>query len=432
MRTGAEHRVSITKMSALVALATVAAVSAIILGAKPAQAAFPGENGRIAFESAQDGDSEIYTMNPGGTDGGTDVRNITDNSVIDGDPAFSPDGEEIAFHSNRDGTYEIFIMNSDGSNQRRVTYERGNATAPSFSPDGTRIVYEVWESGNADIHAINTDRSGREIIVQAPVREVSPAWSPDGTKIAYVRHSFPGRYAQLKIRDLSSRTETWIGGGGDPSDPNWSPDGSQLVLSMRIGSHGNYIHKINVGGSGLQRLTSGSGKDFRPAFSPDGTKITFSRDMAPVGSAGVQREIYTMGANGGTEQRITNDSGNNWAPDWQPRESIFFPPIILPPIGTLDLTKPTITNLRPVAGSTIRDRTPTIRATVRDNSTNLAKRDIKLYVDGRRKTTFSYNRSTDRLSYTTGRLALRRHIVKIEATDRASNTAIRGWRFRVR
>lgn len=428
MRTGVEHRVVVNRMLMLVALAVVAAMAAIVLGAKPAEAAFPGDNGRIVFTKQAGGgtDREVYTIKKDGTD----VRQLTNNSAREANPVFSPNGEEIAFDSNLDGTYEIFIMNSDGSNQRRVTYERGNATSPAFSPDGTRIVYEVWESGNADIHAINTDRSGRQIIVQDSVREESPAWSPDGTEIAYVR-DFPGRYAQLKIRDLSSGTERWIGGGGDPEDPNWSPDGNQLVLSMRIGSHGNYIHKINADGSGLQRLTSGSGKDYVPAFSPDGTKIAFTRDLAPVGTLARYSEIYTMGADGGTEQRITNNPDNNWGPDWQPRQSITFPPIILPPILTLDLTKPTITSLRPAASSAIRDRTPTISATVRDNSTNLAKADIKLYVDGRRKTTFSYNRSTDRLSYTSGRLAPRRHTVKIEATDRASNVGTKSWRFKV-
>ncbi|MGB3634380.1 MAG: hypothetical protein WA982_10095, partial [Rubrobacteraceae bacterium] len=412
MRTGVEHRVVVNRMLMLVALAAVAAMATIVLDAKPAKAAFPGDNGRIVFTKGGVGtDPEIYTMKKDGTD----VRQLTNNSAWEGNPAFSPDGEKIAFDSNLDGTYEIFIMNSDGSNQRRVTYERGSATSPAFSPDGTRIVYEVWESGNADIHAINTDRSGREIIVQDSVREESPAWSPDGTEIAYVR-DFPGRYAQLKIRDLSSGTERWIGGGGDPEDPNWSPDGNQLVLSMRIGSHGNYIHKINADGSGLQRLTSGSGKDFVPAFSPDGTKIAFTREVTPVAPR-TQPEIYTMGANGGTEQRITNNPDINWGPDWQPRSNIILPPIIDIPFCTLwDCVKPTITSLRPATGSAIRDRTPTIRATVRDDRANLAGGDIKLYVDERRRT-ISYSRATDKLTYTSGRLAYGRHTVRIVATD---------------
>lgn len=96
-----------------------------------------------------------------------------------------------------------------------------------------------------------------------------------------------------------------------------------------------------------------------------------------------------------------------------------------------DYIKPTITNMRPTPGSFTRDRTPTIRATVKDNFTNLSKSNIKLYVDGTRKTAFSYNPGTDRLSYTIGRLANRRHTVKIVATDAARNTSARAWAFTV-
>lgn len=78
-----------------------------------------------------------------------------------------------------------------------------------------------------------------------------------------------------------------------------------------------------------------------------------------------------------------------------------------------------------------RDRTPTVRATVKDEQVNLAKRDIKLYFDGKRKGKFSYNRRTDRLSYNTGRIAKKRHSVRIVAVDRAGNRTVKVWRFRV-
>ncbi len=112
-------------------------------------------------------------------------------------------------------------------------------------------------------------------------------------------------------------------------------------------------------------------------------------------------------------------------------ERPLLPPIIDIPFCTIwDCVRPTITSLRPAAGSVIRDRTPTIRATVRDDRANLAKRDIKLYMDGQRKTTFSYNRATDRLAYTSGKLTYGRHTVRILATD-GRNEMTRSWVFRV-
>lgn len=96
-----------------------------------------------------------------------------------------------------------------------------------------------------------------------------------------------------------------------------------------------------------------------------------------------------------------------------------------------DTAKPIINGLSPKPGASTRDRTPTIGATIRDNATDLQKSNIKLYLDGKLKTAFSYDRNTDRLSYTAGRLANKRHLVRIVATDDANNTSARTWRFTV-
>jgi len=51
---------------AIVASAVVL-VAVVGTGPKPAEAALPGKNGRIAFTSDRDGDFEIYTMNANGS-----------------------------------------------------------------------------------------------------------------------------------------------------------------------------------------------------------------------------------------------------------------------------------------------------------------------------------------------------------------------------
>lgn len=144
-------------------------------------------------------------------------------------------------------------------------------------------------------------------------------------------------------------------------------------------------------------------------------KTNFSYDRA------TNRLTYTSGnlANKRHTTRIiaTDAAGNISSKTWR---------------FTVDAAKPTIRNVRPSPNSATRDRTPTVRATVKDNSTNLRKGDIKLYVDGRRKTNFRYSVSRDRLTYTTRRLAFKRHTVKIVAKDEAGNVKKRSWRFRVR
>ncbi len=101
------------------------------------------------------------------------------------------------------------------------------------------------------------------------------------------------------------------------------------------------------------------------------------------------------------------------------------------PAKSPDTTDPAIGSLRPVPGSKVRDRTPVVAATVRDDRTDLAKSDIRLYVDGSRKGTFTYDTDTDRLRFTSGRLAYGRHAVRIVATDAAGNTGANRWAFRI-
>ena len=56
-------------------------------GLTPAEAAFPGQNGKIAFSKDQ-----LYTVNPDGTGQTTLV-----NAYRSDDPAWSPDGTQVAF-----------------------------------------------------------------------------------------------------------------------------------------------------------------------------------------------------------------------------------------------------------------------------------------------------------------------------------------------
>jgi len=95
-------------------------------------------------------------------------------------------------------------------------------------------------------------------------------------------------------------------------------------------------------------------------------------------------------------------------------------------------TTPLITAPRPSPGSKTGDRTPAIRATVKDLQTNLRKADIKLYVDSRRVKNFAYDRATDRLKYTPDRnLARGETGVTVVALDPEDNRTERRWSFRI-
>ncbi|CAN5794556.1 hypothetical protein BH23ACT11_BH23ACT11_28860 [soil metagenome] len=153
------------------AILALVAAAMFLLRAEPAQAAFPGENGRIAFDSKRDGDHEIYTMNADGTG----VKKLTNNSIGDYDPAFSGDGRKIAFMSRRGGRHEIYIMNADGTNQARLTY---TATAwdsfPSFSPDGRKIAYSSVRFDTQEIYVMNANGTNQTRLTNHPADDYHP------------------------------------------------------------------------------------------------------------------------------------------------------------------------------------------------------------------------------------------------------------------
>ena len=102
---------------------------------------------RIAFNRLADGDFDIYTIRPDGTD----LRRLTTTPGNDSHPAWSADGEHILFSSSRFGFKdeapladipqpygELFIMRADGSEQRALTDNRWEEGTPAWQPSSTR------------------------------------------------------------------------------------------------------------------------------------------------------------------------------------------------------------------------------------------------------------------------------------------------------
>lgn len=94
-----------------------------------------------------------------------------------------------------------------------------------------------------------------------------------------------------------------------------------------------------------------------------------------------------------------------------------------------DKEKPRIYGISPRLKTA--DKTPTVRAKITDKGSELSAGNIRLYVDGKRVKKFSYNKRTDRLTHTTKRLSKGQHSVRIVATDKGGNRAVKIWKFKV-
>ena len=93
----------------------------VVVEVRPAGATFPGNSGRIAYQSDQDGDLEIYTIDP---TGGTPFQ-VTNNTTSDGAPSYSPDGTKIAYLGVDDSNpfqSEIFTISATGGTPVQLTH----------------------------------------------------------------------------------------------------------------------------------------------------------------------------------------------------------------------------------------------------------------------------------------------------------------------
>ena len=310
------------------ALAAVAVVGSCVVGQAPADAAFPGINGRIACASNRSGNFDIWTFDPNGTE--LNPINLTNHPANDGKPRYSPDGRQIAFESNRDGRQSIYIMNADGTNVRRVTNPPAGADSiGSWSPGGDQLVFQSTRDGNFEVYKINVDGTGETRLTFNPVEDALPAWSPNGDKIAFnSRRNDPDSDIHLMNPDGSNvvnitrqaREDAW---------PTWSPDGSMIAFHSRADDPlGEEIYRMNADGTGRTRLTfnvsanATQSFDIFPFWSPDGTRIGWNsgRDAANFG------EVYHMDAIAGDRAgvvRVTNNPAIDQRCDWQPLCTIY-------------------------------------------------------------------------------------------------------------
>lgn len=314
------------KIAAVGGLLAAVALGMVLLAVVPADAAFPGKNGKIAFMSNRvtqgnpEGDREIFTMSASGKR----VVQLTSNGAFDLDPAFSANGKKIVFVSRGDTNFEIYTMNADGSGQKNISNDVADDTAPAFSPDGKRVVFASDRTaaenptGDQEIFTMKPDGTDLRQLTANDADDDLPVYAPNGRKIAFTTD-----------RDGNEEIYTMDASGGnpvnltqDPGDdgrPDWSPDGKKIVFQRLLPEEppstafSTEVFVMKANGDDQTRLTSNTVDDSLPVFSPDGRQIAFhsSRD----GNA----EIYRMKLDGSLQTMVSDEtSGGSFIPDWQP------------------------------------------------------------------------------------------------------------------
>jgi len=240
MKTGIGNaRVSVVLLTVLTAVLAASVLAAVV--SSTAEAAFPGTNGKIAFESVFD----------------TWVKNASPSSpetkLLDGawDVAYSPDGSRIAFVRESPGPEilgapdskiafghggRLWTMLADGSAKDELSYtcptENGGICdnvigTPTFSPDGARIAANYY----GDIFTVPSGGGTSTLLLQGPesgqpLAEQHATWSPDGASIAFQANPRSGGQSAIYVAPAGGTTDppTMITSNA-PGDvePEWQP-----------------------------------------------------------------------------------------------------------------------------------------------------------------------------------------------------------------
>ena len=278
---------------------------------------------KILFTSTRDGNREVYSMSP---DGSEQVR-LTQHPAEDLEAVWSPTGEQILFVSDRDGVRDLYLMDADGANVRRVFKKETYRESPTWSPDGKQIAYVHinWNLLTFIIHIVTLGEQEEELLADG----VGPVWSPDGTEIAC---SVGGQVIFINVRTrkqkrlLPRKAMNW------QRQPSWSAVGDKLAfawnknplppdLLLGEGVPNEWLDKqaiyiVNRDGTDLQELVDEAGPYAQyPALSPDGEDVLYTQEING------RFQIFKVNVNSGIQTQLTHivglslrqaNSGGDW------------------------------------------------------------------------------------------------------------------------
>ena len=299
-------------------LATTFALSALLLGAAPAQAQ------PSASDTAWAPTLSMEYRSIGGT-------------------AVSPDGALVAYvvrtplMGGEQSEYRshIHLASADGTMDAQYTRGEHSAYDPQFSPDGQHLAFRSSRSDETQVWAMRVEGGEAFQVTDAEAGIGSFAWSPNGSTLAYtmtnpkseeekrrekekrdvqvVHQEF--RYTHLYTTDFAEaddparQVQRLTGGSFDVRSFDWSPDGSTIAFAhqpdprINTGITEADISTVPADSGAVTPLVERPGVDDDPHFAPDGETIAFLSQGGQPEPVGLN-DVYTVSASGGSPQKL--------------------------------------------------------------------------------------------------------------------------------
>ncbi len=166
---------------------------------------------------------------------------LTQNTVLDGEPCWSPDGSRILFTTARMGQQSLWLIDADGGNPQPFV------GSPTSGSDGEadwcraadRVVWSrrdsmghhtLWlANGNATGFVPLTDGGA---LIGSDTGDRAPAFTTDGSRVAFVRRSSAASASLCVVEVATGAVTVRLQPNGDVDIPRWSPAMDRLYFGL--------------------------------------------------------------------------------------------------------------------------------------------------------------------------------------------------------
>ena len=236
------------------------------------------------------------------------ITRVTAQPGLEIHPVLSPDGKFVAYAAGPSGRLRIYLRQISGGRTIALADSTpGDQHWPRWSPDGARLsfeaagaIYVVPALGGSARLLVAPPEHGRGADGKAEVGDEGPgylAWSPDGRKIVYAHDR------RIEVRAAEGGPSSTIAEVDQPHSFAWSPDGSRIAYVLgnsafvyQPNAIGNIapsaIWTIAADGGKPEPLTDASSLNTSPVWLPDGRNLLF------ISSRDGSRDVYRVGVDG--------------------------------------------------------------------------------------------------------------------------------------
>lgn len=267
---------------------------------------------KILFTSSRSGKSQLYIMDPDGTN----IMQLTNGQYWHNNGRWSPDASKIVCNTQEGTTSagtKMLVMNSNGSNRKLI----GDGNQMSWSPNGEKIAF--INNYPSQLYIVNSDGMGKKTITDCSLDKIigSICWAANN-KIYFVsnRHDIENPLG-IEIyntnengTDVERITYTKDGYSGAVSI---SPSGKKIAFISTMNNADKasiYVSDIDLKNIILVVTPPNNMSYGQPRFSPDEKHIIFTADF----NDGLNnRSIYKVGIEGKNLTKLIDDANY---PDW--------------------------------------------------------------------------------------------------------------------